>query len=242
LDITYIIDKLPLLLTGLKLTFGISIVCITLSLIIGLIGGVIRGLHIPVLSQITNAIVEFIRNTPLLVHLFFIYFGLPNLGVTVSPVLTGCIALSLWGGVYATENFRGGIEAVPNSLIEAASSLGLSKWHTIRYVIVPIGFRISFPSFSNTAISVLKNTSFLTGIGVAELTFVAMDRIAVDFKTFEMFTSIAILYLILVWITTMTFGYIEKKLDYHNSSKRKGGLIQIGHSIRKFTTSLKRVS
>lgn len=242
MDISYIIDKLPLLLTGLKLTFLISITCISFSLIIGLTGGVIRALHIPIFSQVINIIVEFIRNTPLLVHLFFIYFGLPSIGVTLSPVLTGCIALSIWGGVYAIENFRGGIAAVQSSLIEAASSLGLSKWQTIRYVIVPLGFRISFPSFSNTAISVLKNSSFLTGIGVAELTYVAMDRISTDFKTYEMFISIAVIYLILVWITTMIFGFIEKKLDYHRKAERKGGLKKFGYSISKLTATHKRVS
>lgn len=242
MDISYIIDKFPLLLTGLKLTLWISITCISLSLVIGIAGGVIRALNIPIFSQIINIIVEFIRNTPLLVHLFFIYFGLPSIGVTLSPVVTGCIALSLWGGVYAIENFRGGIAAVQPSLIEAASSLGMSKWQTIRHVIVPLGFRISFPSFSNTAISVLKNSSFLTGIGVAELTYVAMDRISTDFKTYEMFISIAIIYLILVWITTSIFGIIERKLDFNRRPESKGGLRKIGHSISKLTTPSKRAS
>lgn len=242
MDISYIIDKFPLLLTGLKLTLWISITCISLSLVIGIAGGVIRALNIPIFSQIINIIVEFIRNTPLLVHLFFIYFGLPSIGVTLSPVVTGCIALSLWGGVYAIENFRGGIAAVQPSLIEAASSLGMSKWQKIRHVIVPLGFRISFPSFSNTAISVLKNSSFLTGIGVAELTYVAMDRISTDFKTYEMFISIAIIYLILVWITTSIFGIIERKLDFNRRPESKGGLRKIGHSISKLTTPSKRAS
>lgn len=240
LDVLYILDKLPLLLGGLKITLWVSIVCIFMSLVIGLVGGVIRALKIPVLSQILQVIIEFIRNTPLLVHLFFIYFGLPSIGITISPVITGCIALSLWGGVYAIENFRGGIAAVQKPLIEASYSLGLTWWQTLRHIIVPLGFRISFPAFSNTAISVLKNSSFLTGIGVAELTYVAMDRVSTDFKTYEMFISIAIIYLLLVWITTMIFGIIERRLDYDRHYQSEKGMNRFANTFRQFTVLARR--
>src|SRR5690606_34568754 len=128
--------------------------------------------------QLTSIYVELFRNTPLLVQIFLVYFGLPSLGITLSAPFAGIIALSLWGGAYATENFRGGLESVSKQLVEAGDSLGMNKFQIYRYVIVPIGFRYSFSSFSNTSISVLKNSSFLAGIGLVELTFAAMDTVS----------------------------------------------------------------
>jgi His/Glu/Gln/Arg/opine family amino acid ABC transporter permease subunit len=214
-DVNYLLDQLPYLLKGLKMTLFISVISLLCSLIIGIVGAVVRTLRIPLLSPIVTIFVDFIRNTPLLLHIFLLYFGLPSVNIKLSAFASGCIALSLWGGAYAVENFRGGMEAVSKPLIEAGQSLGMRMPQLIRYIIVPIGFRISFPAFSNTAISVLKNSSYLTGIGLAELTFTALDKISEDFKTFEMFFAIGFLYLLLVWGLSYLFGVIEKRLDFH---------------------------
>ncbi|MFS0724336.1 amino acid ABC transporter permease [Paenibacillus sp. 1P07SE] len=223
-DFGYIIDTLPLLLEGLKMTIYISVASIAFSLIIGMSGAVIRTVKVPVLSQIVSAYVDLIRNTPLLVHVFFLYFGLPAFGIKLSAVAVGIIALSLWGGAYATENFRGGTDSVPNGLIESGQSLGLGKLQIIRHVIIPLGFRVSFPAFSNTAVSVIKNSAYMTSIGVAELTFMAVDRMAYDFKTYEMLLSIAVIYLILVWGTSYLFGRIQRRMDFNNPVKKGGSL------------------
>ncbi|CAH1198810.1 Glutamine transport system permease protein GlnP [Paenibacillus plantiphilus] len=237
-DFGYIIDTLPLLLTGLKMTLFISVFSILFSLIIGMGGAVIRTLKIPVLSQLVVVYVDLIRNTPLLVHVFFLYFGLPAFGIKLSAVAVGIIALSLWGGAFAAENFRGGTDAVPHALIESGQSLGLSTWQIVSHVIIPLGFRISFPAFSNTAVSVIKNSAYMTSIGVAELTFMAVDRMAYDFKTYEMLLTIAVIYLILIWGTSYLFGRIERKLDFNNKTKKGSGLN--GSVIKKFGLSSRR--
>lgn len=220
-DFAYILQTLPLLLTGLKMTLWISVISMILSLLIGISGAVIRTLKIPIVSQLVTAYVEVIRNTPLLVHVFFLYFGMPTIGIKLSAVAVGILSLSLWGGAFAVENFRSGTDNVPKALIESGQSLGLSRSQIVRHIIVPLGFRISFPAFSNTAVSVLKNSAYMTGIGVAELTFMAVDRIAYDFKTYEMLFTIAAIYLILIWGTSFLFSRIERKLDFNKKSKDK---------------------
>jgi His/Glu/Gln/Arg/opine family amino acid ABC transporter permease subunit len=237
-DYLFIIEKLPYLLLGLKMTVIISAVSVFSSLVLGITGAIIRTLKIPILSQIVVIYVEAIRNTPLLVHIFMIYFGLPTIGITLSAFTSGCIALSIWGGAYAVENFRGGMEAVSKNLLEAGESLGMGTLHLLRYIIVPIGFRISFSSFSNTSISVLKNSSYLTGIGLVELTFTAIDTISVYFKTFEMFFAIGVIYLVLVWAVSYLFHVIEKKLDFNR--KDIGRRKWIGFSDKQFAITNKR--
>ncbi|WP_217597353.1 amino acid ABC transporter permease [Cohnella sp. GbtcB17] len=237
-DFAYVIHTLPLLLAGLKMTVIISAVSILFSLVIGMGGAVVRTLKIPVLSQIVAVYVDLIRNTPLLVHVFFLYFGLPAFGIKLSAVAVGIIALSLWGGAFAAENFRGGTDAVPHALIESGQSLGLSTPQIVRHIIIPLGFRISFPAFSNTAVSVIKNSAYMTSIGVAEMTFNAMDRIAYDFKTYEMLLTIAFIYLLLVWGTSYVFGRIQRRLDFNNKTRKGRGLN--GGFIKKFKLSPRR--
>ncbi|OXS74226.1 amino acid ABC transporter permease [Domibacillus enclensis] len=222
LDFSYMIEILPLLLDGLKLTIWISAAAIFFSLLIGITGAIVRTLKVPVLSQLVTVFVEVIRNTPLLVHVFFLYFGLPTIGITLPAVTVGILTLSIWGGAYAVENFRSGTDAVSKSLIESGQSLGLSVGQIVRYIIVPLGFRISFPAFSNTAISLIKNSAYMTSIGVAEMTFVAMDRMAYDFKTYEILISVAVIYLAVIWIASFIFSRIERKLDFNKKLKGRG--------------------
>lgn len=223
-DIGFLIKTFPYLMLGIKMTLLLSVISLIMSLFIGVTGALIRNRNVPIISPIVQCYVELFRNTPLLVQIFLIYFGLPSLGVTISGPLTGIIALSLWGGAYAIENFRGGFNSVSQQLEEAGYSLGMNTYHVYRYIIIPIGFRVSFPSFSNTAMSVVKNTSYLAGIGVVELTFTALDTVAVTFKTLEMFLTIGALYLLMVWILSFLFNLIEKKLDVTRKTSKKFNL------------------
>lgn len=236
LDFAYMANIFPLLLTGLKLTLWISGLAILFSLLIGITGAIIRTLNIPILSQLVTIFVEITRNTPLLVHVFFLYFGLPTVGITLSAVTVGILTLSIWGGAYAVENFRSGTDAVSKSLIESGQSLGLSIGQIVRYIIVPLGFRISFPSFSNTAISLIKNSAYMTSIGAAEMTFVAMDRMAYDFKTYEILISVAVIYLAVIWSASFLFSQIERKLDFNKTTKERGSSRgRLSNFIRRFS-------
>ena len=197
-DVTYIIASLPALLEGVRMTIIVSAISITLAIAIGVAGASVRIFNTPILSLIARAYVEFIRNTPLLVQIFFIFFGLPALGLKLSVFWSGAVALTIWGGAYNIENFRGGFLSIGKGMREAAEALGIDRLRYLWLIALPLGLRVAIPSVLNTSISVLKNSAYLQAIGLAELTFVAMDKLSLDFRTLEMFAAIGCIYLGLV--------------------------------------------
>ncbi len=208
-DLNYVIASLPALLDGLAMTVIVSVISISLATLIGIAGASFRIFETPVLSSMMRGYVEFIRNTPLLVQIFFIFFGLPSIGFKLSPFWSGVLALTIWGGAFNVENFRGGFLSVAKGLREAALSLGLHRLQYLGLVALPLGLRVSIPSVLNTSISVLKNSAYLQAIGLAELTFVAMDRLSTDFRTLEMFASIGFIYLVVV----LAFSWLVRRFE-----------------------------
>ena len=197
-DVAYIIASLPALLEGARMTIIVSAISMTLGVVIGVAGASVRIFNPPVLSLLARGYVEFIRNTPLLVQIFFIFFGLPALGLKLSVFWSGIVALTIWGGAYNIENIRGGFLSVGKRMREAAEALGIDRLRYLWLIALPLGLRVAIPSVLNTSISVLKNSAYLQAIGLAELTFVAMDKLALDFRTLEMFAAIGCIYLGLV--------------------------------------------
>jgi polar amino acid transport system permease protein len=212
-DVAYLTAQGPALLRGLWLTIQVSALSIVLSLLVGVAGAAVRMLKVPVLDKLVVAYVEFIRNTPLLAQLFFIFYGLPGLGLRLSLFWSGVLCLTVWAGAYQIENIRGGLETVGKGLREAAFSLGLSPWRYFRLIAAPMAIRVGLPSMLNTSISLLKNSSYLQAIGLAELTYVAIDRISMDFRTIEMFAAICVIYLVLVLILSFLASRIEYRLN-----------------------------
>lgn len=209
-DFAYLTEQWPALMRGLWLTVQVSALSIVLSILVGVLGAAVRVLQVPVLDKLVVGYVEFIRNTPLLAQLFFIFYGLPGLGLRLSLFWSGVLCLTVWAGAYQIENVRGGIETVGKGLREAAFSLGLSPWRFFRLVAAPMAIRVGLPSMLNTSISLLKNSSYLQAIGLAELTYVAIDRISMDFRTIEMFAAICVIYLALV----LTLSFFASRLEY----------------------------
>jgi polar amino acid transport system permease protein len=162
-DPHYLLAYLPALLRGLLLTLEVSAVALILALVIGLVGGTLRFLRIPVASQCIAAYVEFIRNTPLLVQIFFITFGLPAIGLRVSLFWSGVLALSVWAGAFHVESIRGGCTGVARGLREAGGALGLHRWQVVHLVVLPLALRSCLPSLLNTSISLVKNTALPAG-------------------------------------------------------------------------------
>jgi His/Glu/Gln/Arg/opine family amino acid ABC transporter permease subunit len=198
---------------GLKNTLRAAAIGIAGSFLIGVVLGAARAHRIPIVSQLAAIYVEVIRNTPILVQIFFLYYGiLPWLGYTGSPFLAAWLSITIWGGAFNTENFRAGFEAVPRRFREAASALGFTPLKTFLNVTLPIGGRIALPSTINTYISVLKNTSLLLVIGYAELTSVANNIQSITFRTFEMFAVLAVIYLVLVWTLSALIRLLEARL------------------------------
>src|ERR687885_1564541 len=195
----YLSEYGPDLLRGLGRTLEVSAIGIAGAFLIGATFGAARAHRIPVVSQLVAAYVEVIRNTPILVQIFFIFYGLPQLGVKLEAFTVAWLAVMIWGGAFNTENFRAGFEAVPYRYREAGLALGFGRLATFFNVTLPIGGRIALPSSINTYISVLKNTSLMTAIGYPELTNTAYSIQSVTFRAVEMNATIAVVYLALVW-------------------------------------------
>jgi polar amino acid transport system permease protein len=189
---------LPALLRGAGLTVGVSTVAIIVATIVGVIGAACRLSRLPPLRVLGAAYVEAFRNTPLLVQIFFVFFGLPRVGLRLSAFQSGLLALALYTGAYNTEVFRAGIEAVSHGLREAAASLGLRPWQQFAYVILPLAVRIVLPALGNNFIALLKNSSLVSTIGMVELTFVARELEAWTFRSFEIYGMTTGVYLVLV--------------------------------------------
>jgi His/Glu/Gln/Arg/opine family amino acid ABC transporter permease subunit len=185
---------------GLLMTLEISAIGIVGSVVVGLAGAAVGELRVPGVAQAVRVYVEVIRNTPLLVQIFFLFFVAPTLGLTLSAFAVGCISLVVWGGAYNVENFRAGLAAVGARYLEGARALGFSQRRTFFNVTVPIGVRLSLPGLTNTLISVLKNSALMLGIGLAELTFVVQKLSAETFRTVELFIVLGVVYLVLVLI------------------------------------------
>jgi polar amino acid transport system permease protein len=212
-DLTYLAQQLPALGRGLLLTLAVSGAALVVSLLIGLAGAAARDLRVPVLSWLAAIYVELIRNTPLLVQIFFIVYGLPAVGLRLSLFWSGVVALGLWAGAYQIENIRGGLSTVGKGVREAGLALGLRSGHVLVLVALPSALRGSLPAMLNTAISMLKNSAYLQAIGLADLTFVAMDRISMDFRTLEMLAVMLGAYVSLVWLLAFGAGLLERRLN-----------------------------
>ena len=198
---------------GFKNTMKAGVIGIVGASVVGIVLGALRAHRIPVFTQIGWVYVEVIRNTPILVQIFFIHYALlPSLGYRGDPFLAACLALTIWGGAFNTENFRAGFEAVPARFREAGFALGFTRLQTFLNVTLPIGGRIALPSSINTYISVLKNTSLLLVTGYADLTNVANNIQSLTFKTFEMFAVLAVVYLAIVWTLSALIRLLESRL------------------------------
>jgi polar amino acid transport system permease protein len=197
---------------GFTHTIKAGVVGIVLAYVVGLVLGAVRAYRIPILNQLALTYVELIRNTPILVQIFFIYYGLPVLGFHLEPFTVAWLSITIWGGAFMTENFRAGYEAVPARLREAGYALGFTPFKSFLNVTLPIGGRIALPSTINSAISVLKNTSLLLIIGYPELTYVANNIQSNTFRVFEMFTALAVAYLVIVWSLSALIRFLERHL------------------------------
>ena len=200
------------LLAGLRRTLQVSAIAILASFAIGVVLGAARAYRVPVVSQLAAIYVEVIRNTPILVQIFFLFFGLPQLGIRLDAFTVAWLAVTIWGGAFNTENFRAGFEAVPARYREAAHALGFGGVGTFLNVTLPIGGRIALPSSINTYISVLKNTSLLYVISYPELTTTALQINALTLQTIETFTVLALAYLAIVWTMSASIRLLESRL------------------------------
>ncbi|MFF2017529.1 amino acid ABC transporter permease [Paenibacillus sp. NPDC058177] len=210
----FMIESLPLYGAAMWLTFKLAFWGILFSLLIGLVFSVILYYKVKIVSPVILAYVELSRNTPLLVQLFFLYYGLPKVGVHLSETACAIIGLTFLGGSYMTEAFRSGIEAVGRTQIESGLSIGLSKVQLARYVILPQAFAISIPSLGANVIFLLKETSIVGAIALMDLMNVAKDLIGMYYKTAESLLLLVLAYLVMVLPLSLVLSWVERKVRY----------------------------
>ncbi|MDZ8104858.1 MAG: ABC transporter permease subunit [Nostoc sp. DedQUE12a] len=214
-SINVILQAVPTLLQGALVTLQLTILSVVFGLIGGSLIGIIRLSHIAPLRWLARAYVDFFRGTPLLVQIFMIYFGLPailqQLGSTFTfdRLAAGVIALSLNSAAYIAEVVRAGIQSIEVGQTEAAKSLGLSPVQTMRYVIFPQAFRRMIPPLGNEFISLLKDTSLVSVIGFEELVRKGQLIVADNYRAFEIYAGVAVVYLCLTLISSQAFSLLE---------------------------------
>lgn len=214
MDWNAIAEYLPLFEKAAWLTLKLGVMGILLSILIGLICSLILYYKVPILKIIVKIYVEISRNTPLLIQLFFIYYGLPRLGISTTPSACGIAGLAFLGGSYMCEAFRSGLDSVDPIQIESALSLGMKPWQVMRYVILPQAMSTSIPPFVANVIFLLKETSVFSAISLMDLMFTAKDLIGLYYKTPESLFLLVVFYLMILLPVSIVGSLIERKVRY----------------------------
>lgn len=205
---------LPLYVDALWLTLRIAALGIVLSLVVGLVCAIVQFLRVPVVSQVVAAYVAVSRSTPLLVQLFFIYFGLPKLGVNWSAETCAIVGLTFLGGSYMTEAFRSGIEAVDKIQMESALSLGMKTTTAIRYVLIPQALGVAFAGLTANAIFLVKETSVVSVVALADLMFVTKGLIGRDYNTWYALGMLVVFYALILVPMSFFASRLERRVQY----------------------------
>lgn len=216
MNIDFIKTILPILLKGSVMTVELTVITIILGSILGIVLALLRLSHNPVLKYISSFYTWIFRGTPLLLQLFFFYYGLPFIGIELSPFTAAVIGLALNCGAYMSEIIRGGIQSIDVGQFEAAKALGFGYTQTMRKIILPQTFKVIIPPVGNEFISILKDTSLVSTIAMVELMRSAQQIYASSFDPISVFLTAAVFYLIMTTVFTTAFGIIEKRLSVYN--------------------------
>lgn len=205
---------LPMYQKAAILTVRIGIIGIAFAILIGLLCAMILYHKVPIAKRIVKVYVELSRNTPLLIQLFFIYYGFPKIGIDMDAEICGVIGLAFLGGSYMAEAFRSGLDAVEKIQEESALSLGMTRYQAMVYVILPEAVSISIPAFVANIIFLLKETSVFSAISLMDLMFTAKDLIGLYYKTTESLFLLVVFYLLILLPVSMLGSLIERRLRY----------------------------
>ena len=201
-----------MLLPGLKMTIPLTAISFSIALVIAVIAAMIRVAKVPVLQQLVRFYIWVVRGTPLLVQLYVVFYGLPNLGVVLEPFPTAVLVFSINEGAYCAETMRAAIESIPQGQMEAGMCVGMNWLQTMWHVVLPQAFRTAFPPLSNSLISMLKDTSLAANITVMEM-FMVTQRIASRYyEHLALYIEVAIIYLLFCTVLTKLQAVCEKKL------------------------------
>lgn len=207
-----VFDNFDLLLKGLALGIGIALLALAIGSAIGLAAAFCRVQGSRPLRMLASGYVELVRNIPLLLLIYFVYFGLPLLGISLfDNVWSFILALAVYAGAYLTEVFRAGIEAVGKGQIEAARAIGLTPFQVARHVTLPLMFRVALPSLGNTFISLFKDTSVASAIAVPELTYGAIRINVNTWRVIEVYLVVGLMYLAACYAIAGLLRQVERR-------------------------------
>jgi polar amino acid transport system permease protein len=208
-------EFLPILLQGVALTIMVTIGSLLLSTVLGMVWALMRVSGIGAVSTLAAGLVNVIRGIPIIVLLFYLYFVMPDLGITLTALQASILGLGIAYSAYQSENFRAGIEAIDKGQIEAAQAIGMGWWLTMRRVVLPQAVRIVLPPYGNIMIMMLKDSSQASTITVAELALQGKLIASSTFKNTSVFTLVALMYL------SMSIPLILLVRHFENKANRK---------------------
>ncbi|MDQ6599065.1 amino acid ABC transporter permease [Bacillus salipaludis] len=215
MDLSIIIESLPALLHATLMTIFLAVVSILIALVLGFFTALARISNLKPLAKLAAFYVSIFRGTPLLVQVFVIYYGLPQIGIEMEPIPSGILALSLNAGAYLSESFRASILSIDKGQMEASVSLGMTYGQALKRIILPQSLRIAIPTMSNTFIILIKDTSLISVITVTELLQMSSLLIAKTFEPLTIYLLAAVLYWIIIAFFSNLLDKLEKRSSQH---------------------------
>ncbi|HLR77456.1 MAG TPA: glutamine ABC transporter permease GlnP [Burkholderiaceae bacterium] len=212
-DFSVIINSMPALMRGAKTTIYITVAGLIGGVIAGLVFGLMRAYGGRFLIAVALVYIELVRGTPIIVQVMFIYFALPVLlEIRIDAMSAAITAITINAGAYIAEIVRGAFLSVPKGLTEAGLALGVPQWRVLAFVVGPVAFRRLIPPLGNQFIVSLKDTSLFIVIGVGELTRQGQEIMASNFRAVEIWTAVAVIYLVMIGIMTLALRLVEKRM------------------------------
>ncbi len=215
IDYNLIIASLPQLLKGARITLLIALGSWSIGFILGTILGFVQASKMPFFSKLVSAYVGLIRGTPMLIHITFLYYVLPQFGITLSALATAVVAIGINSSAYVSQIIRSGISAIGKEQWEAGYVLGLNKLQVARYIILPQALRIVLPALAGEMITLIKDSSLASVIGVMELYKESRSIINQTYDVISIFCAAALLYLIMTSLLSLSVTLFEKKMGWH---------------------------
>lgn len=208
-----LVDALPkIFIAGVTVTLPLALVSFAIALVIATVVALIQYARVPALRQVARFYIWVVRGTPLFVQLYIVFFGLPDFGITLDPLPTAILVLSINTGAYSAETMRGALESVPAGQVEAGYCVGMSYLQVMRRIVLPQALRTAFPPLSNELISLVKDTSLASGIMVTEMFRATQEIVSREWVTMPLYLEVALVYLLFSTVLTWLQRAGERKL------------------------------
>ena len=206
-----------ILLASIKVTIPLTVIGFSAAMVIAMVMALIQYAKVPVFRQLSRIYIWIFRGTPLLVQLFLAYYGLPKVGIVLDSFACAVIVFSLNEGAYCAETMRSALEAVPEGQMEAGYCVGMSYIQIMWHVVIPQALRTAFPPLSNSVIAMLKDTSLVAEITVADMFMEAQKIVGRTYEPLWLYCEVALIYLAFSTVLTFLQGYFEKRLSAYNT-------------------------